>query len=65
MDSAAFKNLTEEADFTACYTALLEHYDTTSTRNNRGQSHESGSVESSRRYLKEASDQALWPSRLR
>ena len=57
--SAAFKNLTEEADFTARYTALLDHYGMTGTRNNRGLSHENGSVESAHRYLKEALEQAL------
>ena len=57
--SAAFKNLTEEADFTVRYTALLDHYGMTGTRNNRGLSHENGSVESSHRYLKEAIEQAL------
>jgi hypothetical protein len=57
--SAAFKNLTEEQDFTVRYTALLDHYDMAGTRNNRGQSHENGSVESSHRYLKEAVEQAL------
>ena len=57
--SAAFKNLTEEADFTARYTALIDHYGMAGTRNNRGQSHENGSIESSHRYLKEAVDQAL------
>jgi hypothetical protein len=57
--SAAFKNLTEEEDFTARYTALLAHYGMTGTRNNRGLSHENGSVESSHRYLKEAIEQAL------
>ena len=57
--SAAFKNLTEEADFTARYTALLAHYGMTGTRNNRGLSHENGSVESAHRYLKEALEQAL------
>lgn len=57
--SAAFKNLAEEEDFTVRYTALLDHYDMAGTRNNRGQSHENGSVESSHRYLKEALDQAL------
>ncbi len=57
--SAAFKNLTEEEDFTARYTALLEHYGMVGTRNNRGLSHENGSVESSHRYLKEALEQAL------
>ena len=57
--SAAFKNLTEEEDFTVRYTALLDHYGMVGTRNNRGVSHENGSVESSHRFLKEAIDQAL------
>jgi hypothetical protein len=57
--SAAFKNLAEEEDFTLRYTALLEHYGMAGTRNNRGLSHENGSVESSHRYLKEAIEQAL------
>jgi hypothetical protein len=57
--SAAFKNLTEEEDFTLRYTALLDHYGMAGTRNNRGLSHENGSVESPHRYLKEAIDQAL------
>ena len=57
--SAAFKNLKEEEDFTVRYTALLDHYGMAGTRNNRGESHENGSVESSHRYLKEAVDQAL------
>ena len=57
--SAAFKNLAEEEDFTVRYTALLDHYGMVGTRNNRGESHENGSVESSHRYLKEAIEQAL------
>ncbi|WP_338927419.1 IS21 family transposase (plasmid) [Mycetohabitans endofungorum] len=57
--SAAFKNLQQEDDFTVRYAALLEHYGMAGTRNNRGQGHENGSVESSHRYLKEAIDQAL------
>jgi hypothetical protein len=57
--SAAFKNLTEEQDFTVRYTALLDHYGMVGTRNNRGVSNENGSVESSHRYLKEAIEQAL------
>jgi hypothetical protein len=57
--SAAFKNLTEEQDFTVRYTALLDHYGMAGTRNNRGVSHENGSVESPNRYLKEALEQAL------
>ena len=57
--SAAFKNLTEEEDFTVRYTALIDHYGMAATRNNRGVSNENGSVESSHRYLKEALEQAL------
>jgi hypothetical protein len=57
--SAAFKNLADEQDFTVRYTALLAHYGLAGTRNNRGVSHENGSVESSHRYLKEALEQAL------
>ena len=57
--SAAFKNLVEEEDFTVRYTALLDHYGMAGTRNNRGLSHENGSVEASHRYLKEAIEQAL------
>jgi hypothetical protein len=57
--SAAFKNLAEEEDFTLRYTALLEHYGMAGTRNNRGLSHENGSVESPNRHLKEAIEQAL------
>ena len=57
--SAAFKNLGEEQDFTVRYAALLEHYGMHGTRNNRGLSHENGSVESSHRYLKQALEQAL------
>jgi hypothetical protein len=57
--SAAFKNLQEEADFTVRYQDLLAHYGITGTRNNRGQSHENGSVESAHRHLKDALDQAL------
>jgi len=57
--SAAFKNLREQEDFTTRYESLLEHYGMEGTRNNRGQGHENGSVESAHRYLKEAVDQAL------
>ena len=57
--SAAFKNLTEEADFTVRYTALIDHYGMAATRNNRGLSHENGSVEASNRFLKEAIEQRL------
>jgi hypothetical protein len=57
--SAAFRNLAEEEDFTVRYAALLGHYGMAGTRNNRGEGHENGSVESSHRYLKDAIEQAL------
>lgn len=57
--SAAFKNLREQTDFTARYEGLLAHYGMAGTRNNRGQGHENGAVESAHRHLKEALDQAL------
>jgi hypothetical protein len=57
--SAAFKNLSEQQDFSARYSGLLAHYEMEGTRNNRGLSHENGSVESAHRFLKQAIDQAL------
>ena len=57
--SAAFKNLAAEEEFTARYAALLGHYGMVGSRNNPGQSHENGSVESPHRYLKAALEQAL------
>jgi len=53
--SAAFKNLAAEEDFTARYTALLDHDDMAGTRNNRSVSQEFGSVESSRRCTRSTS----------
>ena len=41
------------------YTALIDHYGMAATRNNRGVSHENGSVEASNRFLKEALEQRL------
>jgi transposase InsO family protein len=57
--SAAFKNLTQQEDFTTRYSALLEHYGMNGTRTNPGLAHENGSIESPHRHLKEAVDQAL------
>jgi hypothetical protein len=57
--SAAFKNLSEEEDFTRAYRELCDHYGMAATRNNRGVSHENGSIESPNRHLKKALDQAL------
>jgi transposase InsO family protein len=57
--SAAFKNLSEQEDFTRAYRELCTHYGMAATRNNRGVSHENGSIESPHRHLKTALDQAL------
>lgn len=59
--SAAYKNLSREEreDFTAAYEALCRHYAMTPTRNNRGQSHENGAVESANGHFKRALEQAL------
>jgi hypothetical protein len=57
--SAAFKNLSDEEDFTRSYRELCAHYGMAATRNNRGVSHENGSVESPHGHLKTALDQAL------
>lgn len=59
--SAAFKNLNRKAqeDMTAHYEALCRHYGMTATRNNRGQGHENGSVESPHGHLKRRIEQAL------
>jgi transposase InsO family protein len=57
--SAASKNLCDEENFTRGYRELCAHYGMTATRNNRGVSHENGSVESPHRHLKTTLDQAL------
>lgn len=57
--SAAFENLADDEDFTARYTALLEHYEMAGTRNNGGLGHKNGSVESSRRFLMREIEQVL------
>lgn len=59
--SAAFKNLTEDAkkDVTARYEELCTHYNMQPTRNNKGESHENGSVESSHGHLKNRIAQEL------
>lgn len=59
--SAAFKNLDRKAqeDMTICYEELCRHYGMTATRNNRGQGHENGSVESPHGHLKRRIEQAL------
>jgi hypothetical protein len=59
--SAAFKNLSKEAvlDLTERFAALNVHYGMQATRNNLGQSHENGSVESPHGHLKRRIEQAL------
>ena len=59
--SAAYRNLDKstEEDLTGRYHDLCRDYGMTPTRNNRGEGHENGSVESSHRHFKEAVDQAL------
>lgn len=59
--SAAYKNLSIEAqeDLTNRYRALCLHYGMTGDRNNPGESHENGSVESAHGHLKRRIEQAL------
>jgi len=59
--SAAFRNLTadQREDMTRRYEAFVGHYGMDPSRNNRGEAHENGSVESQNRHLKTAIDQAL------
>jgi hypothetical protein len=59
--SAAFKNLadSEREDLTKRYAALCDHYGMRPSRNNLGESHENGSIESRNASLKNALRQAL------
>jgi hypothetical protein len=59
--SAVYKNCAnkEKEDFTQSYQELCTHYGVEPTRNNKGISHENGSIESPHRHLKEYIDQAL------
>lgn len=57
--SAAFKNLTPLQDLTERFNALCHHYGCEATRNNRGEAHENGSIESPNGHLKVSIDQAL------
>ena len=59
--SAAFKNVTsdEKADLTQRYEDLCKYYNMIPTRNNKGESHENGSVESSHGHLKNRIAQEL------
>lgn len=59
--SAAFRNLTadQREDITRRYDAFVGHYGMDASRNNRGEAHENGAVESQNRHLKKAIEQAL------
>lgn len=59
--SAAFRNLTadQREDITKRYGAFVSHYGMDASRNNRGEAHENGAVESQNRHLKTAIKQAL------
>lgn len=59
--SAAFRNLTidQSKDITERYNAFVSHYGMDASRNNRGEAHENGAVESQNRHLKKAIEQAL------
>ncbi len=57
--SAAFNNLAEKEELTKRYEQLCQHYGVRASRNNPGQSHENGSIESRQGSLKSALEQAL------
>jgi Mu transposase-like protein len=59
--SAAFRNLSadQRKDITRRYDAFVGHYGMQASRNNRGEAHENGAVESQNRHLKTAIKQAL------
>lgn len=57
--SAAYNNLAEKEELTRRYEDLCRHYGMRASRNNLGQSHENGSIESRQGTLKVAIDQAL------
>ena len=57
--SAAFKNLKQMDDLTKRFQALCLHYGCIPSRNNRGEAHENGSIESPNGHLKNRLDQAL------
>jgi len=57
--SAAFNNLAEQEELTRRYEELCKHYAMRASRNNRGESHENGAIESRQGSLKRALEQAL------
>jgi hypothetical protein len=57
--SAAVNNLSNEAEFTSRYTALMQHYSLLSEKTQAGHGNENGDAESLHRHFKDAVDQAL------
>ncbi len=57
--SAAFNNLAEQEELTRRYADLCRHYGLRASRNNLGESHENGSIESRQGSLKNTIEQAL------
>ncbi len=57
--SAAFNNLAEQEELTRRYEQLCRHYAIRASRNNPGESHENGAIESRQGSLKRALEQAL------
>ena len=59
--SAAYRNIDadEAADLTQSYESMCAHYAMRASRNNRGQSHENGAIESPHGHLKRRITQAL------
>jgi len=59
--SAAYRNLgrDEQHDLSEAYAALCAHYGMRASRNNRGESHENGAIESPHGHLKRRIEQAL------
>lgn len=58
--SAAFNNTSEQERLTKRYQALCRYYDLTGSRNNPGQSHENGAIESPHGHLKRKLEQAIY-----
>ena len=57
--STAFNNLAEHEELTARYRELCAHYGLRASRNNPGESHENGAIESRQGSLKRVLDQGL------
>jgi hypothetical protein len=57
--SAAYKNQSEQDDFTDNYEQFCKHYNVKGTRNNRGLAHENGAIESPHGHLKPRLHRAL------